>query len=521
MSDGLRRRHVVVIGGGISGLTAAYLVSRAGDDAVRVTVVEKSPVIGGHLRLAEVAGLPIDEGAESLLYRRPEAIELARTVGLSDDLEHPVTVDAGLWNRDALVPLPTTTVLGVPSVPADLANVLDPADIARVAAEPAVPGLPLVDDVAVGTLVSDRMGAAVTQRLVEPFLGGVYAGWAAELSLRATMPDLAAALSRADSLLRAAASVREAAAGSAVPVFAGIRGGVGRLPAAVAAASGAEIRTGTTVRGLSAVAPMSRDAGSARRPTSSASTPDHTPAGVPRHGSLGTGASPATGAGSEAGAVGWRIEIGPVAAPDLIDADAVIVAVPATPAARMLRDIAPLAAAELAAVEYASVAIVTLAIPANAFPEPPSRSGYLVPPIDGHVTKAVTFSSVKWGWLAEAADDLVVLRASIGRHREQRDLQRDDRELVSTVLAELAQAVGLKGAPVDWRVARWGGALPQYTVGHLDRMARAQAAIETLPGLAVCGAAYDGVGVAACVASARRAADQVLSGLGLVPGSEA
>ncbi|MET0521286.1 MAG: FAD-dependent oxidoreductase, partial [Jiangellaceae bacterium] len=238
MSYGRQPRHVVVVGSGISGLTAAYLLCQAGRGAVRVTVVEKGPVVGGHLRVAEVAGLPIDEGAESLLNRRPEAVELARTAGLGDDLEHPVTAAAGLWSRGAVVPLPATTLLGVPSVPADLAQILDPDDVARVAAEPTVPGFPVLDDdVAVGTVVSDRMGRAVTQRLVEPFLGGVYAGRADELSLQATMPDLAAALSREGSLLRAAASVRKGAAGSAVPVFAGIQGGVGRLPAAVAAVS--------------------------------------------------------------------------------------------------------------------------------------------------------------------------------------------------------------------------------------------------------------------------------------------
>ena len=248
MSYGRQPRHVVVVGSGISGLTAAYLVGQAGRGAVRVTVVEKGPVVGGHLKVAEVAGLPIDEGAESLLNRRPEAVELARTAGLGHDLEHPVTA-VGLWSRGVVVPLPAKTLLGVPSVPADLAQILDPDDVARVAAEPTVPGSPLLDDdVAVGTVVSARMGQAVTQRLVDPFLGGVYAGRADELSLRATMPDLAAALSREGSLLRAAGSVRGGAAGSAVPVFAGIRGGVGRLPAAVAAVSGAEIRTGTTVR---------------------------------------------------------------------------------------------------------------------------------------------------------------------------------------------------------------------------------------------------------------------------------
>jgi protoporphyrinogen/coproporphyrinogen III oxidase len=515
MSYGRQPRHVVVVGSGISGLTAAYLVGQAGRGVVRVTVVEQGPVVGGHLRVAEVAGLPIDVGAESLLNRRPEAVELARTAGLGHDLEHPVTAAAGLWSRGAVVPLPATTLLGVPSVPADLAHILDPDDVARVAAEPTFPVPPVLDDdVAVGTAVSDRMGPAVTQRLVEPFLGGVYAGRADELSLRATMPDLAAALAREGSLLRAAASVREGAGGSAVPVFAGIRGGVGRLPAAVAAVSAAEIRTGTTVRRLSRVAPVQRDAGSARRRTPSASTPDHTRAGAPWHG------SPAAGAADAVDAL-WRVEVGPAPAPEFLDADAVIVAVPATPAARMLADVAPAAAAELAAVEYASVAIVTLAMPVHAFPERPSWSGYLVPPIDGHVTTAVTFSSVKWGWLGKAADELVVLRASIGRHREQANLQHEDGELVDTVLAELGQAVGVAGKPVDARVSRWGGALPQYAVGHVERMARVRAAVEANPGLAVCGAVYDGVGVAACVASARRAVDHILPSLGVVPGSRA
>jgi oxygen-dependent protoporphyrinogen oxidase len=501
---------VVVIGGGISGLTAAFTISRAAPDAVRVIVVDKAPVVGGHIGLADVAGLQVDTGAESLLNRRPEALELARALGLGADVEHPVLDHAGLWSRGSVRPLPARTVMGVPSDPAELRGVLTAAETERVAAEPAISESPSDVDVGVGSLVAERMGPAVTERLVEPFLGGVYAGRANELSFRATLPDLAAAFVREGSLLEAARSVREAAAAvQHAPVFAGIRGGVGRLPAAVAAASGAEIRTATTVRRLSRVAPAPGAAGSAHRPTSSASTPDHTRAGVPRHG----GPAPAAGAA-------WRVEIGPVSAPEFIDADAVIVAVPATPAARILADVVPAAAAELAAVEYASVAIVTLAMPLAAFPVPPGWSGYLVPPIEGRVTKAVTFSSVKWGWLAKAADELLVLRASIGRHREQRDLQRADGELVDSVLSELAESLGVTGKSVDARVSRWGGALPQYGVGHLDRVTRIASAVEAVPGLAVCGAVYGGVGVAACVASGQRAAGRVLSALGGVPGSE-
>jgi oxygen-dependent protoporphyrinogen oxidase len=465
-------RHVVVVGGGISGLAAAYFLTRGSDD-VRVTVLDKASRIGGHLRLAEVAGYPVDVGAESVLNRRPEAVDLARVVGLERDLEIPLTSEVGLWTRGRLVRLPPSTVMGVPADARELFDVLSADEVSRVAAEPALPGLVLDRDVSVGSAVSKRMGRVVTERLVEPFLGGVYAGRADELSLYATMPDLAAAVTRRGSLLLAAASVRNRAAGPKRPVFAGIRGGVGRLPAAVAAASGAQIRTGTTVRRVS---------------RSSA---------------------------------GWEVETGPVHASRIIDADAVIVAVPASPAARMLRDAAPAAATELATIEYASVAIVTLAIPVAAVAEPPRWSGYLVPPIDRHVTKAVTISSVKWAWQAKAltksSTDLLLLRASIGRHRQQSELQHEDEALVNTVFAELSQALGVTGRVVDATVTRWGGALPQYAVGHGERVARIRAGLDPLPGLAVCGAAYDGVGVAACVASAQRAADRIRHALGLVP----
>ncbi|MGH8825219.1 MAG: protoporphyrinogen/coproporphyrinogen oxidase, partial [Jiangellaceae bacterium] len=218
---------------------------------------------------------------------------------------------------------------------------------------------------------------------------------------------------------------------------------------------------------------------------------------------------------------GWRVESGPAARPEAVDADAVLVAVPATPTARLLRDVAPVAATELAGLEYASVAVVTIALPRSAFPAVPESSGFLVPPVDGRVTKAVTLSSVKWPWLGAAVGDLVVLRASVGRHRSVADLQREDGELIGLVLADLAEALGVSGRPVDSRVTRWGGALPQYAVGHVERMSRVAGAVAAVPGLALCGAAYDGVGIAACVADARRAAAGILDGLGLVPVSEA
>lgn len=454
----------MVVGGGISGLAAAYHLRARGAE---VSVLEASAHIGGILRVSDLAGLPVDEGAESMLNRRPEAIELARAVGLGDDLVYPAGVTAGVWFRGTIRPLPPHTVMGVPARPEELTDLLDDAEIARIGDDRSMPGLPLANDVAIGRLVAERMGPAVAERLVEPLLGGVYAGHAEELSLQATVPALAAAVEKEASLLDAVEAVqKQASAAPGRPVFAGIRGGVGRLPQAVATASGASIRTRTTVR---AIAPAAE--------------------------------------------AKWRLEIGPAPFAEVVTADAVVLAVPAAPAARLLDPVVPDAARELRQVEQASVAIVSLAVPRSAFPQVLESSGFLVPAVEGRTIKAVTFSSVKWPWLAELAGDLVVLRASVGRHRQADELQRTDDEIVDRVLADLGDLLGLTGRPVAARVTRWGGALPQYAVGHVERMDRARAAVAKVRGLAVCGAAYEGVGIAACVALARTAAESVLADL--------
>jgi oxygen-dependent protoporphyrinogen oxidase len=245
-------------------------------------------------------------------------------------------------------------------------------------------------------------------------------------------------------------------------VFGAPRGGVGRLPAAVARASAASVRTDATVREIS------------RTPT------------------------------------GWALTVGSTREPERIEADAVILAVPPPAAARLLRDAVPAAAAELSVVRSASMAVITLAFPRTAFGSPPKGSGFLVPPADGRVVKAATFSSTKWGWYADAAPALVVVRLSVGRLDEEADLQRDDADLVEVALADLTDAVGVTDPPVDARVSRWGGGLPQYAVGHVGRVQRVRAAVAAHPGLAVCGATYDGVGIPACVASAESAAAEVL-----------
>jgi len=462
------RPHVAIIGGGVAGLAAAWYLGRDAGDRVRVTVLEGAKRIGGKLYTSEVAGVPVDAGAEAMLAARPEGRELARLAGLGDELRDAGVTSSAIYSRGALRELPKGSVMGVPSDLAALgrSGILSPLGFLRVPLDQVLPATLVRTDVSVAAYVRARMGDEVVDRLVEPMLGGVYAGRAESLSLDATMPRIATVARTERSLLAAARQIAEEGAGRPKgPVFLTLARGMGTLPEALAAASGAEIRTDAMVREL-------------RR------TVD-----------------------------GWRLVVGPARAPEEIEADAVILALPAIPAARLLQEDVPKAAAELSRIEYASMAIVTLAYPRDAFPKPPESSGYLVPPVEGRAVKAVTFSSVKWPHLAEAAPDLVIVRCSIGRLGEEHLLRREDSELVSLAMAELTEVMGVRGLPRDSRVTRWGGALPQYNVGHLDRVARVRAAVAVQPGLAVCGAAYDGVGIPACVATARTAVGRILDHL--------
>jgi oxygen-dependent protoporphyrinogen oxidase len=206
--------------------------------------------------------------------------------------------------------------------------------------------------------------------------------------------------------------------------------------------------------------------------------------------------------------------VGPTTDEQALDVDAVVLATPAAATSRLLARTAPAAAGALAGVEYASVGIVTLVLPRAGLPEAVTGSGFLVPPVEGRYVKAATFSSAKWAWLDDAAADRVVVRASVGRHREERDLQADDGEVVTRVVADLGAILGAPlPPPLASALTRWGGGLPQYGVGHLDVVDLVRRDVGRHPGLAVAGAAYDGVGVPACIASGARAATQVLTHL--------
>ncbi len=465
-------REIAVIGGGITGLAAAQALLE--EPGTVVTVFEADPDVGGKLRASELAGVTVDEGAESMLAVRPEATGLAAAVGLRPSIVHPVTQTAAVLSHGRLRPLPPGLVSGVPTDLRALAasGVMSTRGLLRLPLDQCLGRPRLTQDVSVGEFVGRRLGREVVDRLVEPLLAGVYAFDPDQLSLKMANPSLFRQLARDDSLLAAAAATRSGSAVTAGarrgPAFAGLRGGVARLAAKTAdavRAGGGIIRTGTAVDRLRRVRQR------------------------------------------------WEVHTGDAAR----EFDGLVVAVPAAQAGALLRTSAPFAAMQIAAIDYASVAVVTLAYPSEEGAKL-EGSGFLVPPVEGYSIKGVTYATNKWEWLARDARSssprgMVILRASLGRYGDAAVLEHDDAELAELVRADLASIVGLAPRTLAERVTRWDHALPQYRVGHVELVQRARDALLDAPGVALAGAAYDGVGIASCIASGRQGARKVVRDL--------
>ncbi|MFF4893758.1 protoporphyrinogen oxidase [Micromonospora chersina] len=460
--------RVAIVGGGITGLAAAVRLRDRAPAGTEITVYEQSGRLGGKLRTGELAGGPVEFGAESFLMRDPAggesaAVTLIRRLGLAASIVHPTVGQAALVVDGGLRPVPGGTLVGVPGDLDRVAAVAQPAAAAD--RDGGAPLLPPDADVSVGALVRDRLGDEVVDRLVDPMLGGVYAGRADDLSLVTTMPALARA-ARVEHTLVGAVRAAQAAAPRApgAPVFGTLAGGLSTLVEAAARESGATIRRDAAVREL--------------HPTPT----------------------------------GWRLTVGPTRDPQFVEADAVLLAVPARPAARLLAGPAPEVAAAVGGLDYASVALVTMALPE---PELPELSGFLVPATEGLLIKASTFFTTKWGHLRRP-DGLALVRASVGRYGDETSLQLTDDDLVATVHRELSKVLGTPlPTPVARHVQRWGGALPQYTPGHLGRVAAARTALRAAhPTLALAGAGYDGVGIPVCVRSGETAAEEIITALG-------
>jgi oxygen-dependent protoporphyrinogen oxidase len=441
-------RSYCVVGGGISGLTAAYRLRVAVGDEASITLFDPADRLGGVLRTERVGGIPMDVGAEAFVVRRPEMPSLLDELGLANRQVGTTGARPLIYSQERLHPLPSATLNGIPSSAESMAGLVNDATVARIASEPSrpfrwQPG----DDPAVADLVADRFGEQVVARSVDPMLGGVYAGSAATIGLRSAAPTLAAVLDAGAAHLTEA--VRQALMSvTAGPVFGAVGGGYAVLVDELVLRSRLNWVQAAVV-GIEA---------------------------------------------TEAPALGWTLRDD---AGLRWRADAVVLAVPAARLVGLVDGIAPRTAAAASRIVSASSVVVALAVPRGIrFPQ---SSGVLVASGERLRAKAITLSSRKWG----RRTDLELLRLSFGRFGDELASRASDDELLAWAIQDLGTVFGLTVDPVDVRVQRWPDAMPQYGPGHRDLVAELRAGLP--PTLAVAGSYLDGIGVPACIAAAGRA----------------
>lgn len=464
---------VLVVGGGITGLTAAYTLGRAG---IPTMLVEATDRLGGKVGTERTDGFLVESGPDSFISYRPAALELARELGLADAIirtTDPRTVYIRSRGRFGRLPEGMGLVLPTRMRPFVTSGLFSPREKLRMGLDVLLPRDGLKCDVAVGTFLRRRLGDALVERLAGPLIGGVYGTPIDELSLLAVVPQLRDAELEHRSLLMASlASGRARTAGEGGSPFATLAGGTGQFTEALVDAL--DRSTAVHVRTL----------------------------------------SPAIGLERRSGGFDVRLASGEVLRPEVV-----ILAAPGPVTAGLLEDVAPAAASPIRAIPHGSTAVVSFGYRLDQFPEPPVGHGFLVATGEPLSIEACTFSSLKWA--GRAPDGAILLRMFIGA-RGERLLAGPDAAIVAAAQRDLALTMGVRGAPLLTRVARWPGQMPRYTVGHLDRVAAAFAALARSPDLILAGAAYRGIGLPDCIAQGRAAAARVgtvLSGVVNEPGA--
>jgi oxygen-dependent protoporphyrinogen oxidase len=467
------RASVVIVGAGIAGLSAAWELTGAkrgpDSDSPRVEIIEANSRVGGVLHTTEFAGRTIDLGADGFLARRPEAVALITELGCSNQLEAIDASGASLWLRGALDELPTGLVLGIPTSSGQLAGVKGLSVRARLdaARDQRLPiHIAVGDDATIGDIVRTKLGRELAYQFIEPMVGGIQAGRIDQLSARSVFPALLTAAQKGGSLMKALRSVPASAPEVTGPIFNSLLDGVGSLPLELAEQlrrRGVVLRTGVAVTAL--------------RRTPSGNYP-------------------------------WEVDTASTTTP----ADVVVLATPAPTVARLLGSLDP-ALERLSSVSSAGAAIITFSVPRHAIALPATGTGVLVPlgtswsGEGSMMVTALTFLDRKWPHLRR--DDDVLLRAHVGRIDDERWVQSSDEELTERVAAELRVLLSKFDDTFSSVVQRWPAGLPQYYLGHDTLVTNANAAAATIR-VALCGNAYDGVGIPASIGSGRRAGSAAL-----------
>ncbi len=455
---------MVVIGGGISGLTTALTVLADSPEPVSVTVLESQPTVGGIIRTSPFAGLPaVDEAADAFLTRVPWAAQLATELGLGAALTSPTGAHAYVWHN-GMHTIPSDLLLGVPAKIRSFATsrLISPRGKLRAAIEPLLPRTTPKDSI--GHYVRRRFGSEIQERLVDPLVGSIYAADTDNFSL-AAVPQIAS-LANERSMLLAAAAARKTAANSPAsssPIFGTPLRGMGALIETLAervVALGGTIRTSATVENIE------------------------------RHGH------------------GYQVSLGG----HTLTCDAIAIASPARKSATFVRGVDKHAASLLQQWDHASVVLITMAIPAHEWPAHLTGSGYLVPKPDQRWVTAASFGSNKWAhW--RPTDGSMILRVSLGR--DGLDVMHfDNDQLLNLALADMKLHLNADLTPTEVRTSRWAESFPQYRPHHFDKLAEVENAVNSHGGgIFFAGASYRGIGIPACVQQARSAGESIISHL--------
>jgi oxygen-dependent protoporphyrinogen oxidase len=449
---------VAVVGGGISGLAAAHALVKHGLD--RIVLLEAEDRVGGKIRSDSLDGVGIELGPDSFLAREPHAVALCEELGMADELVAPAAFGAHIWRRGELREVPPGFTFGVPADPVALlrSRLLSPIGAGRALADVVLAGPLTGPDVSVGAFVRRRFGSEVLDRVVDPLLAGTRAGSPHQLSLAAAVPQIDEVARRHRSVLVGSMRARGRARPETPPFLAprtGMQGLIDRLRLSLLS-DGVDIRTGSPVLTI------------ARAVNGYALRTPH----------------------------------------DEVVARGAVLASPAFAAADSLAHLAPTAAAEAGAVDHASVAIINLLFPPGVGPLPARGTGILVPSSERRTIAGCTWTARKWPHVAPA-DGRVPIRCFAGRSKDDPALLLGDVELAERAARDVREALGWRLPPLSWNVTRWPRAVPQYAVGHLERLARLERALEAVPGIAVAGAAYRGPGIPECISQAQEAARRV------------